>query len=289
MRMPFSNYKKKKDPQKSINELEHLTNHIRMKRVLSFVTHRRQASLTIETALVLPIFVFAMILLLMVSDALCLHVNIQRALHQNAIETAMSAYSERQFDEDALFAKVVEDIGTTYLDKAPIDGGSVGIDFSESKIMQRDLIDITADYNLQFPYRMFGIEDIPMRQTCVVHAWVGYGDVFDEIPDETGEQIVYITPYGSVYHLTPECTHLNLSIRQVSAEEVESLRNEDGGRYKSCEKCYKAGSMILFITDSGDRYHSDINCSGLKRDIMAIPISKVGNRGPCSRCGKGGE
>jgi hypothetical protein len=53
MIMPFSDFIKNIGPHRSKYELEHLTAHTRKKRVLSFVT-RKQASLTIETALVLP-------------------------------------------------------------------------------------------------------------------------------------------------------------------------------------------------------------------------------------------
>lgn len=285
MIMPFSDFIKNIGPHRSKYELEHLTAHTRKKRVLSFVT-RKQASLTIETALVLPIFVFAMVMLLTVSDALRLHANIQRALHQQAKEIAMLAYSERHFNEEEFYTKIVEDIGVAYLDGAPIAGGSAGIDFSNSCIMQRDLIDLKADYCLQFPYDIFGVGDISMQQRSLVHAWVGYGDVFEETKDEAKEQIVYITPYGSVYHLTPECSHLKLSIQEIAVGDVGTQRNEDGGRYSSCEKCYQAGSSTLLITDTGDHYHSDINCSGLKRDIIAIPISEAGSRRVCSRCRK---
>lgn len=283
MMMPFSEHNINPDPHRKKHELEHLTTDIRKKRVLSLVTGNRQASLTIETALVLPIFVFAMIMLVMISDALCLYVNVQRALHQNAKEAAMLSHCEH-ISEDEWYASVLEDIGTAYLDRAPMVDGSRGISFDGSYIMQQDFIHLQASYRLQFPYDMFGVGNIPMTQRSLMHAWVGYGDTFEEMQDGTEEQTVYITPYGTVYHLSPECSHLRLSIREIRAGEEGGLRNKDGGRYKDCELCYMEESSILYITDTGDRYHSHMNCSGLKRVIMTIPISEAGSRGLCSRC-----
>ena len=40
----------------------------------------------------------------------------------------------------------------------------------------------------------------------------------------------------------------------------------------------------VFITDQGNRFHYDLNCSGIKRTIYMIRLSEVGNRKQCSRC-----
>lgn len=73
----------------------------------------------------------------------------------------------------------------------------------------------------------------------------------------------------------------------VAAESVENLRNESQGKYHACEKCM--GGRIpasVYITDYGDRYHSTLACSGLKRTVYAIPLSEAVGKGACSKCGK---
>ncbi len=254
-------------------------------RVSSFITRIQKGSLTIEAAMALPIFLFASVLILMLSDALCLHTTIEAALHQNVKKAAQQAYVHAP-DENQLYQNIMEDIGLEYLERAPIEGGSSGIFFENSSVGASDRIDLRVQYRLKFPYDIFGIGSITMSQRCLAHEWVGYGQEYAMKEGSKQEEYVYITPHGTVYHRSSECTHLRLSIREVTASQLKSLRNIDGGRYKRCEHCRcSLSSEHIYITDSGDRYHDSLTCSGLKRDIIAIPISEVEGRRPCSRCG----
>ena len=46
-----------------------------------------------------------------------------------------------------------------------------------------------------------------------------------------------------------------------------------------------AGHLEIYITSQGNRYHTQLNCSGLKRTIYTVPLSQTGGRGRCSKCG----
>ena len=102
----------------------------------------------------------------------------------------------------------------------------------------------------------------------------------------TAEYQVVIPVPLFVYHKDYHCSHLDLSIRMTHLELVEGLRNENGGKYYPCEHCVKGNGGNIYITNSGDRYHSSLSCSGLKRTIYAIPISEAAGKGACSRCGQ---
>ena len=102
-----------------------------------------------------------------------------------------------------------------------------------------------------------------------------------------GKKLVYVTDTGVVYHKNPHCTHLDLSIHAAASSELNSLRNESGGKYHACEKCVHGSSMggSVYITDQGDRYHNSLTCSGLKRTVYTARISEVPGKRACSKCG----
>ena len=102
------------------------------------------------------------------------------------------------------------------------------------------------------------------------------------------KQMVYVTETGTVYHLSRSCTHLDLAISPVTSEQLSASRNASGGNYRVCELCgmSAASQGTYYITKEGDRYHSSLSCSGLKRTVYEIPISQVGDRRPCSRCSR---
>lgn len=126
----------------------------------------------------------------------------------------------------------------------------------------------------------------PAARKVVVRAWVGYtGESFQ---NHAGEAIVYITPTGSVYHKSRDCTYLRFSIRQVATGDLSGERNQSGSRYTPCIYCIRMGwaGGTAYITDYGTSYHSSAGCQGLKRTVTAIPLSEALGRHACSRCGR---
>ena len=121
-----------------------------------------------------------------------------------------------------------------------------------------------------------------------VHAWTGVdrGNGNSE-ENEKPENMVYVTVSGSVYHKKLTCSHLNLSVTKVSGGSVSSRRNENGEKYHACESCSRgqAPGSTVYITKSGNRYHNDKNCSGLKRSVRLVKESEAGNLHACKRCG----
>lgn len=117
-----------------------------------------------------------------------------------------------------------------------------------------------------------------VSERAVCRAWVGFRGLGEE------ESKVYITPEGNVYHLYADCTHLDLSIRQVPFQYAVKAENEYGERYRECEICQEKFSGLVYITDEGNCYHSEKTCGGLKRTVLCVPISEVFGRSCCQRC-----
>lgn len=104
------------------------------------------------------------------------------------------------------------------------------------------------------------------------------------------KEYVYIADYGKVYHKNRGCVYLSPGIRSLEYRQVASQRNISGGKYQICKSCGKdivfTDGMVIYITPYGDCFHSVSNCSGLKRSIRRVELSKTGGIPPCSKCVK---
>lgn len=257
-----------------------------------------RGSITVEAAIVLPLFLFFCIQIISVVCLFEIHSAVTMALHQEVSSLSLQAYAyeEMGIDSDSMLMdtfgdiylkkKVIERIGKTYLDSSMIEGGSSGIQiqFGEEEDTQ-DVISITLSYRIKPIFGIMGFSGFPMSNRCTMKAWTGYRQPIDTQNEKEEEELVYITENGNVYHKSRQCTHLTLSIREVERKSLEVLRNEEGGKYYACERCGDGQQKTVFLTEEGNRYHTSLMCSGLKRTIYVIKLSEAGGRRACSRCG----
>ncbi len=297
-------------------------------------------SLTVEAALVLPVFIYIIIAFIYFLQIIRLQESLQNAITESGLFSAKYAYvydyvteygkedtnhpdtkemtetnvigeTPGEDTENNLPSSVEEVIAKTldsayykvkmqdYLDISTINrfcikNGFDGIHTYLSGFLKDDnAIDIIVSYDINLPLMFFHIQDIPVMQRVRLRGWNGHRVALKNessdpsSPSEDNEKMVYITETGTVYHLYRDCTYLRLSIREVNIGQVGNLRNEAGGKYTECNLCKDSaadGIQTVYITDSGDRYHWNLACSGLKRTVITIPISQVGDRNLCSRC-----
>lgn len=248
----------------------------------------QKASLTLEAALVLPPFVLILLSLLYFFVIMDIHMNLQIKLEEGARKIAKEEYLTQDITgysyfslKNTLFDKKFEQ----YLNKTAIAGGAEGISLIHSSFFSnRGVIDIVIDYRIKIPLISEKWRDFSFVQRCRFKTWIGNSLTQDALENQ---EVVYITETGSVYHTNRNCTHLNLSIKKCSINDLENLRNENGGIYHICELCGKKAEEeagTVYITDSGIKWHSELSCSGLKRNIIEISISEIGTRQICRRC-----
>ena len=196
-------------------------------------------------------------------------------------QAAAKAYPVAALMPGQIESDVVNAIGAERLERSIVEGG---IDCSGSRMSARTgVAELSAVYRVRIPLPIFQIPLLEYEQTMRIKGWTGYEKTgFGSEGDET----VYVTETGLVYHTDYHCSHLELSIRMVNRSEVGEMRNESGGKYHACERCGRSGAGGVYITDTGDRYHGTLSCSGLKRTVYAVPVSEVIGKGACSRCGK---
>ncbi len=248
-----------------------------------------QGSLTVETALVLPLFWYFFSCFLCLFLLFRLHQDIGQALAdagremgQYAGDGGEGALTEQGFGLWSTRQKIKEKCR----DKAALDfveGGIAGISLAKSRILKEDArIELVAEYRFKLPWLFPGLKHVQVVQSQVCRAWVGYTG---ETGGQKKEPYVYITPYGTVYHQSMDCKYLTLSVRTTPAGTQDEMRNRDGERYQACESCCSQGkSGIVYVTDYGNRYHQSLSCPGLKRSVYLVPLSETTGRGACGGC-----
>lgn len=243
-----------------------------------------KASITVEAAIAVPLFFFAVISLLYLMEMMAIHTAVRSGVQYAGRELAKEAYVIPAVMPSKVEADVVNAIGADRLNRSIVEGGSGGIRCEKSWMSPATGISsLTAEYKIKLPIPIFQVPPVTYEVSMKVKGWTGYvKSAFGNEKEET----VYVTETGLVYHKNYHCTHLELSVQMVPSAEIPDRRNESGGKYYPCEQCKGTAAGGVFITNTGDRYHSTLGCSGLKRTIYAVPVSEAVGKGACKRCGK---
>lgn len=244
-----------------------------------------KASVTVEAALVIPIFLFAVLSLVYLLEIQSIRTSIRQGVQSAAKTAAEEAIILPVVNVIKLKHDIIDSAGADRIERSILAGGSSGISCLKTHMsVLSGEIYVVVEYKVCLPFPKFTNLTAKFREEMKVKAWTGYSK---RDGGQEDSQIVYITDTALVYHEDYQCTYLQLSIKFVPYSELSGLRNEDGGRYYKCEKCVHGDTFAgVYITNTGGKYHNSLNCSGLKRTIHAVRKSEAGMRGGCSRCSK---
>ena len=217
-------------------------------RARALLTIAKRAGLTVESACVLPLFLFGCITMITLPDLY----NMQ---NQQLFSLCQQA------KEAGLLSTGAEDCGPEELT-------------------------LTADGLFRPSQLLLPLPAVPLHTSVCVHAWNGT-DLFGGEGITAGEPMVYVAETGHVIHQDPECSYLQLSIHAVSGWSVSGMVNASGEKYHACERCsyHQTPGAVVYITEQGDRYHNQASCSGLKRTVLLVKESDAEGYPLCSRCG----
>lgn len=244
-------------------------------------------SLTVEAALALPVFLGALLLLTGLFQAMAVYEQINNCLCMTGRQLA--AYSEScegssMADVWRLFYGEIADSG---VDES-IDSGYRGIALTIAEDEALGIIELGASYRIKIPGYLVGSESVAVNDRIYVCPWTGKQpakNAQETIPSD--REMVYVAENGVVFHTSEKCTYLLLSVRSCPYAAVNSLRNRYGARYAPCERCGVSGCPVVYITDTGRAWHSDRECSGLKRKLQVCSQEEAFEQGlrSCPRCG----
>lgn len=267
----------------------------------------QSASLTVEASVAFPVFFFAVLYLIQMFSVLRAEVAIAEAGITSAREISVYSYATERLAEgevaqaDKLLSlfdqKIVRDASMTALFYARCDQRIL----EEGKVAQGlggiwvnteedgDRVRASIQYRVT-PVNVWKPEKGRYYTMRIVYRpWTGDkeagGTGSPEQTQDTG--IVYVTKYGTVYHVDRNCTYIKIDTREIHTDRLENERNESGAKYYPCEFCSPSACVEVYITDYGTRYHSTSSCSAIRRQVMEVSLEKVKDtHRSCSKCGK---
>lgn len=266
----------------------------------------QSASLTVEASVAFPVFFFAVLYLIQMFSVLRAEVAIAEAGITAAREIAAYSYAAERLAEgetvqaekllELFDQKIVRDASLTALfyakcDQRILEQGKVarglgGIWVNTEEDGER--VRASIQYRVT-PANVWKQEKGRYYTMHIVYRpWTGEGKPggtgSPEQAQDTG--IVYVTKYGTVYHLDRNCSYIKKDIQEIQADRLEDERNASGAKYYPCEFCLPDGSGSVYITDYGTRYHRISSCSAVYHEIMEISLEKIKDtHGSCSKCG----
>ncbi len=270
--------------------------------------YKIRGSLTLEAALVFPLFVFLCMILLIPMRMMDRQRQIQAAVEAVGEEISQYAYAAclleegrgEEMDEsrdnsvrDGLrgIFKGVSRAGIAAMVLDRIDRKWIqDVSFSGTAV-DGDMVRIAMTYRMPLPFSVFRVDGIKAETVCSRRLWTGAEGKREGGPLPEGEEkedMVYIGRNSVRYHRSRSCHYLFNDLKQAGAGELDGLRNQEGKRYYPCPSCEASVSEgPFFVMPWGTRYHSTGQCGAIRAYVQTVPLSQVEHLGECSYCGGG--
>lgn len=284
-------------PARESNNYPFTLQYIKEISAFTFFEKNIRASMTVEATILLPIVLFFVLSMGNAIEIIRLHSKMEWAMWDVGRHIASYGHMLRKEDETEnitlpmallteVYAKtcVEEMLGKDYLEASPLKNGADGLNFLETKMMDDGCFEVIVTYVVWPDVGLLDIRPFRMANRYYGHLWNGYDN--EKAYSEEQREWVYVAENGTVFHEDRECTHLRLSIREVSYSEALMERNNYGEHYVMCQMCKEnQKGKAVYIADNGECYHYLSTCAGLKRTVYTILRGEAEGYQPCSRCG----
>lgn len=265
------------------------------------------ASMTLEAALCLSLFIFAAVSLILPMKIMTTERRIQAGLEAVGEDFSRYAYLQDVLAEGKLsvipgadeFAKgfcknLSGGVAQGYaqvLAMAHADTGNVQYANMRRSAIREDgeTFDLILDYEIKMPFPVLGLQAVSRTARCTRRAWIGKeGKVSsgDEAGEADDDEIVYVGKDSTRYHRNRSCHYLSNTLTAISYEQVGEQRNHSGGIYHACASCGQGAGVgsTVYIMPSGSSYHTTRACKAILAYVRAVRLSEVRYLGACSYC-----
>lgn len=234
---------------------------------------RNQGSASLEATLVMPVFLLVMVSLFWMTQSVLAEAQVYEAAAETAEYMAEIAYLEAA-NTAAAYLRFPRYVDETEMVEQHVKHGVSGVQFLGSEIGEEYIV-LRVSYGMEH----LGARSFTIRKRAYT------GAAWEDTETDTAhveDVYVYVTDNQAVYHMTRRCSYLTL---QIQASTLEQAKHNG---YDMCAFCGKGirGKQV-YVTNEGDRYHSSLTCSGLKRTVYRKKKSEVTGLVACSRCGAG--
>lgn len=266
-----------------------------------------KGSLTVEASFVFPLFLFAMVIMMMPFSMMDHQRQVQAVLESVCEDLSRLAYVGYELQENKTEIKLpegelepglsIDGLGETAMmayawlqvSKRLKDIPVKKLSLLRSEFMKDgEMVSLIADYELSLPFSLFRMSGISMTSQSCRRAWIGKdGGWLEEGQGEETDEIVFIGKNSTKYHQSRICHYLYNQLTGVSRTEIENLRNESGGKYHPCRVCGGGSGEQVFIMPNGSSYHGSPSCTAIIAYVKAVKKSEVAHLGACSYCSGG--
>lgn len=268
--------------------------------------------MTLEAAIVLPIFILFFSSLIYLINIITLQMSIEISMEEACRQVSHEIYLYESFsdlsaleklnlsvkDDDLFSLAASKTISILLLKEAFLNedlenainssyiiNGIDGINYLNSFISSdNENIKFSIDYKISIPF-LPHLFTLKFRQECDFHPFTGEPLLNDKTSPQS---YVYITVNATVYHSNPFCSYLISSAGLYSKDYLNNML-EDKNSFTPCPNCAPNGIMpdkVLLCVQS-HVFHTRIDCFYLTKDIYKVTLSSVEGKELCERCQKG--
>lgn len=259
-----------------------------------------RGSFTVEAALSLTIFVFAIVSLMVPIRIVHIKRQVQAVLEAAGEDMCQYAY-QAKVEKEGLHASLTSVAGGIYVKNKVMEiedsDGIEQVSMSGTRILEDgETIDLQVSYKVKVPFSFWKISAVPITTRSCKRAWVGKSGRDEKNGAGSREemvQMVYVGNTYSKYHLYADCHYLSNDLEAVPYSEVKDRKNVFGQHYQPCDVCKREISAdgVVYIMPGGKKYHGNSACSSIQAYVKKVPLDdEVRKLGLCSYCAKrGGE
>ncbi len=263
-----------------------------------------KGSLTLEAAIVFPIYILFLISIIYILNILALQNSLQMSMEETSRSISSSAYISEKIcymKEKGITTNLTYSVLNTALikqlflndelknlsDNSYIVNGSNGISFQSTYTnTNTHIVDFNITYNVSIPFLPDNIFKIRINQRCRFRTFSG-----EDISDKSGEYTpyVYTASNAGVYHSSPYCSYLSKYYTILPSSSFDNM-GDSNNKYSACSHCARNVPMAsnVFNCPGSMVYHNSIDCFYLNANVHKVTLESVEDfLSLCSRCKKG--